>query len=73
MAQVLENPSSQMIKTHLSCKVKTMVPDVLVPQGARASAAMVLSKFFQNIPVAALDGLIIKETFADIRVSFLKK
>ena len=36
------NPSSWMIRTHVSCMVSTMAADDLAAQGARASAAMVL-------------------------------
>ena len=41
---------------HLKSEIRNAA-DVLVMQGARASAAMVLTWFAQYIPVSALDGL----------------
>ena len=39
------------------CMVNTMVADVLVTYGARASAAVVLAYFSWNIPVSTPEGL----------------
>ena len=43
--------------TYLYFTVNAMAADVLATQGARASAGMVLTQFFCNIPVSAPDGL----------------
>ena len=54
------NPSSSKTRSRLTCKVNTMPADVLVTQGAKASAAMISPKLSPNIPVSALERLMNK-------------
>ena len=51
------NPSLWKTRTCLSYRINTMAANVLATQGARASTVMVLTLFFQNIPVSAPPGL----------------
>ena len=45
-----------MTKIGLSGLINIMAPDVLVTQGARESAATVLTQFSRSIPVPAPEG-----------------
>ena len=51
------NPSSYNTRTCLSYGVNTIAADALAMQGARASAAMVLTLFFKTIPISAKEQL----------------
>ena len=51
------NPSLCKTRNSSSCIVNTMAADGLVMQGARASGAMVLTKFSWNILVSAPEEL----------------
>ena len=62
------NPSSLLkARTHLSCIVSIMAGDVLATQGAKASAVMIFTSFFWNIPVSALGGLRCCHIVIDLR------
>ena len=62
-------PPSKQIRTCPSYTVSTMAANGLVMEGARASTAMVLTMFAQNILVSALEGLTIIQHL--IRARFL--
>ena len=52
------NHSSSKTRTYLFCTVNSMAADVLVTQGARASATMILTMFNRDNSVPACQGLI---------------
>ena len=59
--QERRNSIANALELHFSCINPSIcdiiAADILVMQGARASAAMVLTKFFRNILVSEPEGL----------------
>ena len=69
-AQVVLIAPHKKRKTFLSCIVNTMAVDDLAMQRARASAALVLIKFWQIIPALALDGSIARASSGSILMTY---